>query len=188
MKRKMLALALVFVFGVATAAMAGPFDKLKGAADLAKVPTATENSLKLSDVNPALASYEGGPFDISTGGAFKYNTWGDATWDSIAKDAATAQLGLAFAEKVSATETATKEDLDAATKALEPTKNLAALQGKITTFIGSVKSDPKKAVILKDAEKVAGQVKSAVTKAATVAQQVAAKAAAVVAAGEVPAM
>ncbi len=150
---------LILVFGVAAAAMAGFMDKLS-------LPSTGETvELKLADLSPDLASYAGGDFDPTKAKKYTYTTYKDDQWDGLAKSVATASLAVDFADLVVKSEKSTKDDLAAVGKALEPVaKDLPAVKDKVVAFIGSVKSDPKKVLMLKDAKSVSDQAIALIAK------------------------
>ncbi len=158
--RKILVLALILVFATATAALAFGLGDIKKAA---KGMTAKEIELKLSDASGDLKSYEGGDFDPVKGDKkYSYKEYGDAQWDGIAKTAATSCMILDFSDGVLKSDKATQDDVAAAAKALEPmAAGCAKLVSDVTGFIGSVKSDPSKAMMLKEAKGVLDNIKAA---------------------------
>ena len=166
MKKTILVFSLIFVFALTSLAMAGLMDKVKNAAKAVK--GGEKHELKLSDIDKDLASYEGGEFDVVTANKDKYvyTTYDDATWDAIATSAAKSCLCTDFAEKVVNSPNAKDADFQAALKVFEPmTTEAAKLMSSVTSFIGQVKADPTKALMLKDAMKVKDQVKTMTDKA-----------------------
>ncbi len=148
--KKTLVLALVLVFAAATTAFAFGLSDLKNAA---KAAAAKEVELKLSDACADLKSYEGSDFDPVKNKKYMYKEYGDAQWDGIAKTATTNCLIVDFADAVLKSDKATQDDVAAAVKALEPlVAGCAKLTSDITAFIGTVKSEPSKALMLKDAK------------------------------------
>jgi len=166
MKKTILVFSLIFVFAISSLAMAGLLDKAKNAAKT--MASAEKHELKLSDIDKDLASYEGGEFDVVKDNKDKYvyKTYKDATWDAIAASAAKSCLCTDFAEKVVNSPNAKNSDFEAALKVFEPmSAEVAKLTSSVTSFIGQVKSDPTKAMMLKDAMTVKDQIATMTSKA-----------------------
>jgi hypothetical protein len=157
--KKSIILALVIVFALSVVAFAGPLDKMKDAAKAAK--GGDKKELKLSDLDASLASYEATPFKMTKA----YVVYGDAKWDGIALKSAKAALAVDFAEAVTKVADAKDEDLKAAQKALGSAKDAATIVTDATAFMGTIKTDPTKAVMLKDIGTVVDNAKTVADKA-----------------------